>query len=194
MILGWLLVKVSGCLRDCGGGWSFSREGPILPFFKAWYSWSFSWEWYGWSLSRECEGGLLLQSPSQGQESRRSRREDCMLDTPGDGDWRGSCGKELKRTMTWIFPESAPLGRFSHYQTKKLYLCFYLHRSRDLLSPVSGFFTFTISLFWCAWSCTLDGFKSLVCEMFTNHKFTLKINVLEPQINPCYRYLEQQEN
>ena len=41
-------------------------------------------EWKGWSICRKCDGGSLLQATGQGLGSRRSRRQDCMLDTPGE--------------------------------------------------------------------------------------------------------------
>ena len=66
---------------------------------------------------------------------------------------------------------------------------------RGLLKvPSHDFFSFTISLYLVIGSCTLSGFTSLVCEMFTNHEFHAENNALEPQISPCYGYLEQQEN
>ena len=56
LLMVWLglLSIVCGFLRESGGG----------------------------LLLRESEGGLLLQFPGQGQENRRSRREDCMMASP----------------------------------------------------------------------------------------------------------------
>ena len=47
---------------------------------------------------------------------------------------------------------------------------------------------------WWVYSCTLSGFKTLVSEMFTNHKVHAENHALEPYISSCYGWLEQQEN
>ena len=64
----------------------------------------------------------------------------------------------------------------------------YKHLRHSLRVPSVIFFSVTISLnlVGSVGSCTLSGFKSLVCEMFTNHQVHAENHAVEPQKSPCY--------
>ena len=103
----------------------------------------------------------------------------------GGGEGRNAEGAPLLPCCPWAMAK----------KLKYIYGCLFTEIEVWSLTLSShALVSFTISLHLVSIFMYTQWFKSLVCEIFENHKFNAENYALEQQENPCKWYLEQQEN